>query len=253
MGRGYLDLARRAWALHADTPFVVRPSIPVLWFGDSKGYARSPTRIVTVGLNPSKAEFPEDDPYLRFPRARNIDAETALGPRRKDYRVALDSYFLTDSSYRRWFDQGFERILEGMDASYYPGRRHTALHTDICSPLATDPTWSSLRSAQQSYLTRDGGPLWRDLMQYLAPDVIILSVAWEHVVRELTLPSIRDWFKLHSVERKNPFVTRAAEIEVVRGKGTLVVFGRCTNLPFGSVSFERRREIGVAIREAAGA
>jgi hypothetical protein len=65
------ELAARAWALfdHAvenSNGVVVRPSILILYFGDSEAYRRSPLKIVTVGLNPSPREFPSSDPWERF-------------------------------------------------------------------------------------------------------------------------------------------------------------------------------------------
>lgn len=40
-------------------PFVVEPSIPILYFGDLRSYEDSSPRVVTVALNPSRKEFPE--------------------------------------------------------------------------------------------------------------------------------------------------------------------------------------------------
>jgi len=66
------ELAREAWQQHEQAersaiPHLVRPSIPVLFFGDSERFAGSPLRIITVGLNPSREEFPRAAPFLRFP------------------------------------------------------------------------------------------------------------------------------------------------------------------------------------------
>ena len=55
--------AREAWNLYErakSQAHVVRPSIPILFFGDSEAYERSERRIITVGLNPSRLEFPEE-------------------------------------------------------------------------------------------------------------------------------------------------------------------------------------------------
>ncbi len=56
-----------------------RSAMPILYFGDLEAYVASPVRIVTVGLNPSQAEFPlgsargesgsTEDPWQRFPNA----------------------------------------------------------------------------------------------------------------------------------------------------------------------------------------
>jgi hypothetical protein len=37
---------------------------PILWFGDSVAYSNSDVRVVTVGLNPSRVEFPEGDRFF---------------------------------------------------------------------------------------------------------------------------------------------------------------------------------------------
>src|SRR3990170_1822110 len=60
-----------------------------------------------------------------------------------------------------WFG-AFEPLLDGMGASYYPGGHAAALHTDLCSPVATDPTWSRLEPSFQRRFIADGQPLWHD-------------------------------------------------------------------------------------------
>lgn len=110
----------------------VTPAVPILFFGDIDAYFRSRLRVVTVGLNPSSREFPTDDPFQRFPLAERIDCAD-LGR----YLDALSAYFRADP-YAGWF-RAWEPLLNGAGASYYPGAASTALHTDICSLVATDP------------------------------------------------------------------------------------------------------------------
>ena len=105
----------------------------------------STLRVLTVGLNPSLQEFPADRPFSRFP----LDEGTA-GRGRDHYLYALSSYFRTDP-YRAWF-RAFEPLLNGAGASYYEGFTSTALHTDICSPVATDPTWKFSHPGQEHEL-----------------------------------------------------------------------------------------------------
>ena len=55
-------LAAQAWRLYraidaSGASFLVRPSIPILFFGDSEQYFASPLRVITVGLNPSRSEL----------------------------------------------------------------------------------------------------------------------------------------------------------------------------------------------------
>jgi hypothetical protein len=129
-------LAEEAWDLHrkfAGRPWLVTPSAPILFFGDLTAYQASPLRIATVGLNPSRLEFPACSPFSRFP-----DAQCSI----PTYLSSLESYFRT-APYGRWFNS-YEQALLGLDASYYGQRPNTALHTDIGSVLPTDPTWSGL-------------------------------------------------------------------------------------------------------------
>jgi len=240
------DLIDEAWGLHASGgSSVVRPSIPILWFGDSVAFLNSSLRVVTVGLNPSRVEFPQDDRFLRFPAARLLTAPPATATQRLAYVSALDSYFRS-APYRGWFDQGFERVLNGLSATYYEGLPNVALHTDLLSPLATDPTWSGLANGDRVSLLHGGPPLWHKLIRALQPDVIVASVARQHLGRIL-FPRLGNWRVIHTVDRDRPFVTEAVDIDVVPGKRTVLVFGRCMNIPFGSVSHKSKLSIGTAI------
>ena len=113
----------------------VEPALPILFFGDLAAYRKSPLRVLTVGLNPSLHEFPADEPFRRFPLAED-------GREAPTYLAALSGYFRADP-YHNWF-RAYESLLAGLGTSYYEGGASTALHTDICSPVATDPTWSRL-------------------------------------------------------------------------------------------------------------
>ena len=146
-----------AFGQAAALPSCVSPSIPILFFGDLHAYFSSRVRVLTVGLNPSLHEFPADSPFRRFPLAEGISVSEP-----DPYIDALSAYFRTDP-YRSWFS-AFEPLLNGLEASYYEGKPSTALHTDICSPAATDPTWSGLGWDEQKALEKEGGPLWHDLL-----------------------------------------------------------------------------------------
>ena len=70
----------------------VSPAIPILFFGDLDAHANSQPRVLTVGLNPSRNEFPQGDPFQRFPLA-----EDATAGDRQRYLDALSAYFRTRS------------------------------------------------------------------------------------------------------------------------------------------------------------
>ncbi|HEY8644881.1 MAG TPA: hypothetical protein VIL77_03280 [Gaiellaceae bacterium] len=247
-------LVQRAWQIHrgvaaAEDGKGVESSMPILFFGDLSAYWRSTRRIVTVGLNPSDQEFPTAKSWSRFRRgsafSQTDDLDAASLPR---YLGELSAYFAQDP-YRRWFDRSFEPLLHGLDASYYPIADSVALHTDLASPVATSPTWNGLKPVHKA-LHRGGAQLWRDLVDVLAPDVIVLSVARHHLSAVSPLP-LEEWDELTRIERERPFVVKETTMPVAEGrKVALAVVGRCTNVPFGSVSFPDRERIGrqIAVR-----
>lgn len=245
-----IPLIDEAWRIHQHaasmaTGRVALPSMPILFFGDLNRYWSSPRRVITVGLNPSNREFPNDNPWTRFPGGATLLDDPLTDEARTTYLELLSRYFETDP-YRAWFDRSFEPILAGLEASYYAIAENAALHTDVASPVATDPTWSRLTDSARA-IHGGGGELWRRLADLLSPDVIIVSVARRHLSAMSEL-QLEQWSELARVDRAKPFVVSATEMPVAQGrKRALVVFGRCTNLPFGSVSFVERERIGTKV------
>ena len=241
-------LAWAAFERAATLPARVSPAAPVLFFGDLAAYQASRLRVLTVGLNPSLHEFPPDSPFRRFPLAEDV---TPLGSHR--YLRALSAYF-SISPYRRWF-RSFESLLNGAESSYYPGARSsTALHTDICSPVATNPTWTKLDEATQSALEADGGPLWHTLLAALRPHLVALSVAGRHLSRIKFAP-LSEWGVVYMSTRRGDGSRRTKPYEVharwydVGGERSLFLFGRAAQTPFGLLNAEQKREAGVSAME----
>ncbi len=219
------DLLAECWSAYqrfAGQRFVVRPSIPILFFGDSRRYFGSGLKVVTVGLNPSDSEFPKKDPFLRFPKARDLGENEKC--RTLSLHVeSLNDYFRTEP-YTRWF-RNLEPILNGLDSSYYDRHANSAIHTDLCSPIATEPTWSGLRKDEQEQLELSGFKIWHTLIGILDPDVILISVAKRYVARiEFSLldPPQVIW----ELERKNPYQAVGSRLLVSPTKQCLLVFGR---------------------------
>lgn len=236
-------LVARAWELHASETArpaspVVRPSMPILFFGDLDAYRASPRRVITVGLNPSAAEFPASDPWCRFP------AMAAPGDHSPDtYLAALSAYFRTQP-YSRWF-AAFAPLLGGLGASFHAGAESTALHTDLCSPLATSPTWSRLGAARGP-LAIAGIPLWHELMAALAPDLIVVSVA--RLYRN-AIAGRATWSEVFRVERARPYVAEMAVITPDDGRRVAVLFGPAAQTPFGTLSDTGRAELGARVSD----
>jgi hypothetical protein len=244
-------LVRTSWQIYAKferQPFLVKPSIPILFFGDSDRYFSSRLRVITLGLNPSRVEFPEPDRFLRFESARGVYPRILEGTCYDQYLRALKGYFQTPPNhpYEPWFNS-FEPLLRGLDCSYYGAVTNTAVHTDICSPLATDPTWCNLPDEAQHRLFECGTPLWHSLVEWLSPDLIIASLARAHL-RRVSFPRLADWRVVYTVERNNPYVLEVAKVRVRHGSSTSLAFGKAANTPFGTVSNVDKGKIGRALK-----
>ena len=217
-------------------PSRVSPSMPILFFGDLHAYFSSRVRVLSVGLNPSLHEFPTDSPFRRFPLAEGV---TLREP--EPYLDALSAsrtrHFRTDP-YRGWFS-AFEPMLNGLGASFYEGKPSTALHTDLCSPVATDPTWSGLDPDEQKALEKEGGPLWHGLLEVLQPPncdaVCCVPPSIAHPVQSL------EWMEEfgcvvpigHVFERTEAGALRKRPVEIsarwceIGGEPSLFVFVPC--------------------------
>ncbi|MCQ3812606.1 MAG: hypothetical protein KTV68_18875 [Acidimicrobiia bacterium] len=141
-----------------------------------------------------------------------------------------------------------------MRASFYPGEASTVLHTDICSPIATDPTWSKLDEAERRLLEDDGGPLWHDLLRALQPQVVVISVARGHLSR-IEFDPLNEWHDLHVFDRKTngeprkpPYVVRACNY-MVGDTQSLFVFCPASRSPL-AIGNDQKRELGAVILEA---
>ena len=228
----------------------VSPAVPILFFGDLDAYCSSSRRILTVGLNPSLQEFPKGSPYRRFPLA-----EDTVSAKPDSYLDALSAYFRVDP-YRDWFS-AFEPMLNGLVASYYDGRASTVLHTDICSPVATDPTWSYLGPEDREALETDGGPLWHSLLETLRPQIVLLSVARRHLSR-IEFKPLCEWKVVHVFERtkdgqqrKRP-IQMSAQWREIGGDPSLLVFVPAAQKPLGLLGDLQKREAGAIAGEVYG-
>ena len=144
--------------------FVVKPSIPIVWFGNLEKYSSSKGRIVTVALNPSLQEFPID-------AAPRFNVNAAMP---QELVSTLNRYFL-DNPYKKWFG-AFEFVLNCLNATYYEANGQlprTAIHIDIYSAIATNPTWGKLTSDQRQKISRTD--LFSKLLSVLDPNMIVFS------------------------------------------------------------------------------
>ena len=236
---------RQLYESNAGSSWLVTPAAPVLFFGDLPGYRESRPRIATVALNPSLHEFPKESPFRRFPGADSPDGSS--------YLEALQGYFRT-APYGSWF--GFyEQALLGMGASYYGRSSAIALHTDICSVLPTNPTWSLLDRSIQRRLAETGIPLWHRLIDCIKPDILLFSAARKWL-RRIEFRALANWERIASFEwtregrpRRSPVELEVRWYELSAGSPVLVAYARASEKPLASLSHAKKWEVGRIVKE----
>lgn len=231
----------RSWAvkreLQREGVPVLRKSPPILYFGSLPAYFASPLRVVTAALNPSSNEFPDGTPALRFPGACERYPERHF--------EALNNYFEHAPYWEKWFKHA-DVLLDGLGVGFRAGRSCRDLHTDLCSPLATQPAFTDLTKWQQDELERKGMPLWSDLIQLLDPDVIIMSGAGPLRDR-VPLFANAGWECVYGTGRKGAWLA----VIQAWGRQRLGVFALTNHVPFGNLSLDERRRVGKIIKKEA--
>lgn len=231
---------------YKDYDEVVTPSLPILYFGNLPSYRKSDVKVLTVGKNPSDNEFrlKKGDPFS-FVRFSNWDEN------KRNLSPALNSYF-EDRPLKQWFSC-YEPILNGLSASYYQNSHpNTALHTDICSPLATNPTWSKLTKETQSVLLSEGLEIWKDLIEDLQPDLMLVSIPralFDSVFKSKGRELVVFNKKKDGAPRKRPYVVELYEYKLSSMKKVKVVFGQAANKPFDTIHHELKLKIGELCRK----
>jgi hypothetical protein len=154
--------------------YVVKQSIPILYFGDLERYCQSNIKVITVGLNPSDREFKNDENteniYYRFPiNDSSVQSfQEIIDNKKYDiYYDLLNNYF-NKKPYKSWFKM-FEDFLNQLDCSFYSCISNQSIHTDYYSPIATTPTWSKLPETSKKELKDQGSALWKKLGDKFAP------------------------------------------------------------------------------------
>lgn len=205
--------------------FAVKPSIPVIWFGDLDAYEKSDKKIVTVALNPSNKEFcNENGPsFFRFKDGEKIHKKDVLDNSDKECLIGTLNRYFKDEPYYRWFND-FERPLNFINASYYTSAQpNTAIHIDIYTAVATDPTWGGLSDKQKNKIvgnTKKPPELFMQLLDFLAPDIILYSANKDVLRRAFGFKEPEPWDEQYSTGSKG------FNIETYRYKNSLIIYGR---------------------------
>ena len=212
-------------------------NMPILYFGDWQAYADSSPRIITVGYNPSKLEF-SGIGRSRFPR--NLRKSDSI----EKYTRALNGYF-HNRPYEEWFNH-YEKLLAGLGATYggkmnsatiRPYATSSVIHTDLCSPLATEPTWGKLPAKTKSALQKQGTCIWQSLVaDCLKPNIILVSTAPSYMDREIA--PLNRWKTFRTISRTSGHSPRRVPYHVktcvvtFHGEKAVVIYGPLIRVPF---------------------
>lgn len=168
--------------------YLIKGTLPILYFGDINAYFKSQYKIITAAINPSSAEFGVGESgtkisFKRFPLFSDIAKDSAMSDESAlQYLSALNDYFKTGNDYRRWFCRTpRNNLFAPFGASYYDDLPNRAIHTDILSPFATFPKWSGIPPRIQKQFSDIGIALWHELIAILEPDIIFMSLGKKHI------------------------------------------------------------------------
>jgi hypothetical protein len=256
-----INLSEKCWNWYNDllSNSVVRDAfetadmpqaMPILFFGDYEKYFSSPIRIITVGINPSKSEFPTDDSFQRFPDMREMNYSNNHAFYEK-YLKSLKDYFNIDP-YMKWFKQ-YNHVLSGMNGNFLETYENRALHTDLFSPFPTDPVWGGLTKEQKQLLRDKGVQLWNELVEILQPDIILMSTA-KNMTDHLGLEFLTEWEVIHSVLYRadgeamaQPYLIKSRKLKLSSQKEAQLFWGPAGVTPFQYLSNPKKREAGEMI------
>ncbi len=164
----------------------IAENFPILWFGDMDAYLCSETRVITVGLNPSNMEFSKPR-FFTYADKRAVPLTKVHWENAEHEKIAwaYSNYFHINP-FGAYFNC-YEKALRCLrcNVSYAgeelgdPNAKNTAIHIDLKSPIATNPTWSKLSPWEKKVLTCD---LFGGLISYLRPDMVLFSTGkWDFI------------------------------------------------------------------------
>lgn len=158
---------------HKDKDYIVSPSVPIIWFGNMEAYKDSRRKIVTIAINPSHIEFKDngESSFFRFPNAKNLYKKETLSHSDKILLASDFNAYFQNEPYMKWFDY-YEKPLNALNASYKSGK-NIALHIDIYTALASEPTWGALSPQRKEAITNI--ELFKNLLAYLKPNIVLYS------------------------------------------------------------------------------
>ena len=237
--------------------YLIKDSLPILYFGDIEAYFKSKYKVITAAINPSPAEFFYDDSaktisFARFPQFERIDKGQILSDKSTlQYLSALNGYFQTGNDYRRWFNRTpRNNLFAPFGASYYDNAPNRAIHTDTLSPFATFPAWSKLDSQIQRRFSDIGIALWNELITILEPDIIFMSINQKYISHIDFYHTFRDYL-VYADKKYNdkPLKIQYGYIHLRDKTAHIFNESRTNQVPFNALGSEDSAILGAKIFE----
>ena len=158
--------------------------------------------------------------------------------------MILNNYFKLHP-YSDWFDW-LNLFLMGMDCGYYTDiKPNTALHTDICTPLATSPTWSEFKQTKLSIeIQNEGILIWHRLLTILKPRVVLMSFSKDILkrIQYIDLSDRQIFYQFDKKEngqyRKKPYLIELYST-IINGYNVNFLFGEGNVRPFFLTELQR--------------
>lgn len=239
-------------------PYLIKGTLPILYFGDIEPYFKSQYKIITAAINPSCGEFYYDESngqisYDRFPQFERIAKANSLNNENVlQYLSALNSYFKTGNDYKKWFKTPErDNLFAPFGASYYDNAPNRAIHTDTLSPFATFPTWSKMPLHIQMQFSNAGIHLWNELVEILEPDIIFMSLNKKYISHIDFYQTFRDYitYPNKKYRGREPLKIQYGYINL-NGKTTHIFNESRTNVvPFNAIGNEHSALLGKQIFE----
>jgi hypothetical protein len=160
------------------------------------------------------------------------------------YLEMLNDYFT--GKFHPYF-KTFESLLAPLDAGFR-NCTNTVLHTDLLSPLATDPIWTKIQqTTTRDSLGTEGVKLWHDMIKFLKPDVLLVSMAKDQL-QKINFLNQDNWKVLYSVtkgEHIYEFKYQIGQMPIATGtKNFIALTGSKYHQPFDLFKNQEKAEVG---------
>ncbi len=207
---------------------VIPQTTPVVSFGDFTN-----SKISTLGINPSSAEFLAAGRLLQGEEKRLSDEE--FGPSNPVDIWFKCKYYFLGNPYWNWFSHLEELLLE-VGASY----KTNACHLDL-SPWATDPVFGKLsKEQQQALLSND-----RDFLNWQIVESPIRTVLFNGATVHKTIETAQNYYlqKVGEISYTSGGEKRTSDLINGDGPRGESIFGWTVNLQALKATNEERADV----------